>query len=253
MAYTTNKFCWHGVISSDTTKAEAFYSEVIGWNVMRMPMGDSEATMFASNGVPLAHLMAPPMAEVPSHWNNYLRVVDVDASSAACAEAGGTVVVPPTDIPVGRFSVVTSPSGAMVSLFHEADEATSTNGPTTGHGAIHWVELHSKDLDADLAWLKTSLGIGHQTMPMPTGPYHILVDGETRVGGAMTSMNDKAPSMWLAWVAVDDVDACVKRVTNNGGQTFSPTMDVEGVGRMAVVADNTGGVFGVITPAPQQG
>jgi predicted enzyme related to lactoylglutathione lyase len=55
----------------------------------------------------------------------------------------------------------------------------------------------------------------------------------------------------LAWVAVDDVDACLLRIDGHGGKGLSPAMGMKGVGRMAVVQDNTGGVFGVITPEKQ--
>ena len=151
MAYNNLEFCWHGVISTDTEKAKSFYAAALPWTVQTVPMGDSDATMFAANNIPRAHLMAPPMEGVPSHWDNYLRVEDVDASTAAAVANGGKLIVPGTDIPPGRFSVVASPSGAMISLFHEADP-TSANAPA-GPGSVHWVELHSTNLEADLAWL----------------------------------------------------------------------------------------------------
>ena len=63
------------------------------------------------------------MDGVPSHWNNYLRVENVDESARSAEAAGGKVLVPGTDIPPGRFCVVASPSGATFSLFREADES----------------------------------------------------------------------------------------------------------------------------------
>lgn len=41
----------------------------------------------------------------------------------------------------------------------------------------------------------------------------------------------------------------IKRVKTHGGAILSDVMSVETVGRMAVVQDNTGGLFGVITPS----
>jgi len=251
MASNNNEFCWHGVISTDTDKAKAFYTDVLGWTAVETPMGDNVATMFAAaDGVPRAHLMAPPMEGVPSHWDNYLKVDDVDARTAAAAANGGNVVVPGTDIPVGRFSVVTSPSGAAICFFHEADEATANNAGG-GEGSIHWVELHSKDLDADLAWLESTLGLTHSEMPMPEGKYYILASGDSQIGGAMTSMNEQAPSMWLTWVSVSDVDAVADRAKAGGGQLLADMWEVPGIARMAILMDNTGGVFGAITPTPR--
>ena len=168
---------------------------------------------------------------------------------AIMVAAGGSQMVPGTDIPPGRFSVVTSPSGAALSLFHESDEATSEN-PPGGLGSIHWTELHSKDIDADLEWLKATFGFEIGEMPMPNGAtYYLLnVDGQP-IGGAVAAMFEQVPSMWLSWVEVDEVDGTLSRIDRLGGKAHSPAMDIEGVGRMAVVADSTGGVFGVITPS----
>lgn len=41
-------------------------------------------------------------AEVPTHWTVYFATEDTDATAAKCVELGGTVQVPPTDIPPGR-------------------------------------------------------------------------------------------------------------------------------------------------------
>ena len=250
MPYQNHKFCWFGIISTDIDKAKAFYSEALGWKVMTAPMGDSEATMFVASGVPIAHLSEPPMPGVPSHWDNYLRVEDVDASSAAAKANGGQILVPPTDIPPGRFSVVTSPSGAAISLFHEADPSAENAQP--GEGGIHWTELHSTDVAADLEWLRSTLGLESADMPMPDGDYYILSGDSGQLGGAMSQRAPGAPAYWLSWVDVADVDATIERVKRYGGKAITPTFDVENVGRMAVVSDPTGGAFGVITP-PSRG
>ena len=213
-------------------------------------MGDEVATMLAAaDGIPRAHVMLPPMEGVPPHISSYLRVADVDAGLAAAIESGGSMVVPPADIPPGRFAGVASPSGAVFLLFHEADEASAEN-PGASNGAIHWVELHSTDLATDVAWMESSFGIGHQKMQMPdAGDYFIFVDGETQVGGAMAAMSPEMPSAWMVWFQVDDVDACADRIKGKGGQILSDVMDMEGIGRMYVAMDSTGAAFGIITPA----
>ncbi len=246
MAFETNRFCWHGCVSTDTEVAKTFYASVMGWEVDTVPMGDNDATFFKASDSSLAHLMAPPMEGVPSHWNNYLRVDDVDATLAKAVANGGKEVTPPTDIMPGRFSVVASPSGAMFTLFHEAS-ADSEHHPG-GPGGVHWVELHSTNLDADLAWLTSTFGFEMEPMEMPTGPYMILKsNGEPR-GGAMNAMMEGAPSMWLTWIEVTDLDATLERVASGGGNALGPVMEVPNVGRMSVIQDPTGGVVGVIKP-----
>lgn len=56
------------------------------------------------------------------------------------------------------------------------------------------------------------------------------------------------PEHGFAYVAVDDVDARLKRVEAAGGWTMRPPFDVPGVGRIAIVRDSLGAVSGWITP-----
>lgn len=249
MAYDTNRFCWHGLQSTDPDQAAAFYAKVLPWTTMSAPMGDDEATMFVAAEVPVAHYMKVPMEGVPSHWNNYLRVDDVDASTKKAVESGGSQIVPPTDIPVGRFSVVTTPSGGAVSLFHEADEATAEHHPG-GMGGFSWTELHSADIDKDLPWLKAVFGFDVGEMPMPQGgTYYLLkIDDEMRAG-ACQKMMEEAPAMWLTWVNVPSCDDSLAAATEHGGKVLMPGMDMEGVGRMGILQDPTGGVIGVLQPS----
>lgn len=245
MAYETNRFCWHGLITAEPDKAAAFYTNVLGWKVLTMEMAGEPASMFMANDGPIGHFRKPEAEGIPTHWMNYLRVDNVDESTKAAVTNGGKVLSAPMEIPPGRFSVVATPSGAALTFFHEADEAASTHHPG-GIGGVEWTELHSTDLDKDLAWLTSTLGFELGEMPMPSGTYYLLKTGDKMRGGAMTAMAPGAPSMWLTWFAVASADDAVERVKTQGGNVLSEPMDMPGVGRMAVVTDPSGGVFGVM-------
>ena len=145
------------------------------------------------------------------------------------------------------FAVVTSPSGAVLMLFHEADEATSEHHPG-GIGGVHWTELHSTDLDADMPWLKACFAFEVSEMPMPDGTYYVLNHKGETCGGAMVSAIHDAPSLWLSWIEVEDVDATAERAKQHGGQVFGDIFEMPDVGRMVVIADPTGAAIGIITP-----
>lgn len=251
MAYTNHHFCWFEITSTDKAAAVAFYPETLGWTTQDVDMGPGGIyTMALGSDVSRAGF-ADAQGGAPTHWNSYLRVEDVDATTAAAKANGGRVMLEPLDMGgVGRMSIVSSPSGAMFSLFKEAVPDENADAPNS-LGGIHWTELHSQDVEADKAWLAATFGYEIGTMPMPDGgTYYLLkTDSESAAGGLMPAMNPEAPSMWLNWVWVDDVDETLVRVTNNGGQVHAPAMDIPNIGRMAVVADPTGGVFGVITPS----
>lgn len=113
-------FTWCELNTRDVAGAKAFYAAVFGWDAETsgedgpMPYtefklgGDSIAGMMEmGDGVP---------AEVPPHWLVYIEVGDTDATLAKATSLGGTVVVPATDFPGGRFAIVTDPQGANLGI-----------------------------------------------------------------------------------------------------------------------------------------
>jgi uncharacterized protein len=109
---------WPELATRDTGKAEAFYTKLLGWGVKKssMPMpytewqlgGQSIGGMMEMNG---------QWGQAPPHWMVYIMVADCDAAAERAVQLGGTLCVPPTDIPkVGRFSVLGDPQGAYFSI-----------------------------------------------------------------------------------------------------------------------------------------
>ena len=121
------------------------------------------------------------------------------------------------------------------------------------HGTFRWNELRATDLESCEAFCKTVVGWETEVMTMPDGaPYKFLkAPGVDRPAGGMMNITPEMgsiPSHWAAYVAVDDVDAAVAKVEDAGGKVLQQPFDGEGVGRIAIVADPTGGALGLITP-----
>ena len=51
-------------------------------------------------------------AQANPEWGVTFSTDDADATAAKAAELGGTVVVPPTDAPYSRLTVIRDPQGA---------------------------------------------------------------------------------------------------------------------------------------------
>ena len=57
------------------------------------------------------------MPELADHWLPYVHVEDADATAERAKKLGGTITVPPTDIPnVGRFAVITDTQGGTIGI-----------------------------------------------------------------------------------------------------------------------------------------
>ena len=111
--------CWFELMTRDAEKAKEFYGNLAGWDFATMPMGEMEYTMVKHAGKDAAGMMAMEGAHfegIPAHWLVYYAVEDCDAFAAKVAASGGRVNVPPTEIPVGKFSVLSDPQGAVFAV-----------------------------------------------------------------------------------------------------------------------------------------
>ena len=54
--------------------------------------------------------------EVPSFWTVYFAVADADATLEKATKLGGSVTIPATDIPPGRFAHLKDPQGAAFAV-----------------------------------------------------------------------------------------------------------------------------------------
>ncbi len=115
----TSSFCWNELMTPDPEAAKRFYTQLLGWTSREMDMGDAGAyTIFTAGDKDVAGVMKTPDANVGPHWLSYIAVEDVDSSTKKAEQLGAKPCVPPTDIPeVGRFSVITDPTGATIALF----------------------------------------------------------------------------------------------------------------------------------------
>jgi predicted enzyme related to lactoylglutathione lyase len=119
---TPGTFCWNELMTSDAEASKKFLTTLFGWTTETMELGpDTTYTMFKKGEQYVAGMM-PMVGEqwkgVPPHWMGYVAVEDVDAMAKRVTDLGGTVCVPPTDVPnVGRFAVINDPSGATFSLW----------------------------------------------------------------------------------------------------------------------------------------
>ncbi|MGH2752847.1 MAG: VOC family protein [Actinomycetota bacterium] len=107
---------WNELVTPSVASAQKFYGDMFGWTSMEVP-GDTERVAFLLGDVLIgaAHTPAPGEDQNP-RWTVSFRVADADKSVERVQELGGTVLRPPRDIAVARFSVVADPFGAMFTI-----------------------------------------------------------------------------------------------------------------------------------------
>ena len=242
-------FCWYEVNVPDPAKAAAFYGAMFGWTTQEVPIGDFLYHVWMKDNVGFGGIMdtsGPEWQGVPPHWMPYIAVENVDATCERIKELGGSVCVPPTDIPVGRFSVVGDPTGAYFTVF-------AINEPEPIANEIVWNELVTTDVDAAVTFYTALFGWTTETMAMGDGhDYTMFNNGEVPVGGAM-KMDGPAfegvPPHWASYVGVEDVEASAAKVSEHGGTIVIPPTDIpNNMGRICIFADPLGAHLAMYQP-----
>src|SRR6266545_3827897 len=106
---------WTELITRDVDGAKAFYPDVFGWTARDLPGTEPPYTLWQIGDVPVAGMILMNdrwPAELPAHWMVHFGVDDCDAAAKLAGELGGSVSVPPTDTPAGRFAVLADPQHA---------------------------------------------------------------------------------------------------------------------------------------------
>ena len=84
-----------------------------------------------------------------------------------------------------------------------------------------------------------------EDVPMPDGTYTMIVVGDGTGGGMMQHPVPGAPSMWLAYVLVDDIQAATKKAKSLGANIMKDVTPVAEMGWLSILTDPTGAVIGL--------
>lgn len=244
------RFVWHDFMTTDAAAAQRYYVALFGWQIHEMPMGEFTYRMIMAGPGPIGGIVEEKGIPA-SHWMPYVAVDDVDAAAARCTSLGGSVCVPPTDIPqTGRFAVVGDPQGAYFTLYKGLPESSGADPNLAVPGRVCWNELLTTDdaaarrfYEAMFGWTTTSADMG------PMGSYHTFNLGEAKVGGLMKHPMPGAPSCWQAYFYVEDLKASTDRAKALGGTPLIENQPIEGIGAFSLFADPTGGAFALFAMA----
>jgi predicted enzyme related to lactoylglutathione lyase len=197
--------------------------------------------MFSLGGknVAAAHAMPPVMqaAGVPSMWNLYIAVDDVDAIVARAVELGGQVAMPAMDVMgKARMAAIMDPTGAPVFVWHNTGpDPDAVYGEP---GTLSWNDLSTRDPEKAADFFTKLLGWKIAAMETDGEPYWTIeVDGEGQ-GGIMPMppmVPAEVPSYWSDYFAVTDIDASFALALELGGKPLVAPVKVGEMLSFAVI------------------
>jgi len=119
------------------------------------------------------------------------------------------------------------------------------------HGAFYWNELMTRDPEKAKSFYADTLGWTFDGMPLGDDTYWIAKAGDKPVGGIFPMAGpqfERVTEHWMSYIAVDDIDARIKKAIAAGATIGRPSFEVPGVGRIAILKEPGGAVIGWITP-----
>jgi len=120
------------------------------------------------------------------------------------------------------------------------------------HGHFHWNERLARDVEQAKTFYNKTIGWTYQPHPMADGAtYWLAIQDGQPVAGLFPTDRPEFAGMsdgWMSYLAVDDVDARVKKAVAAGAKLMRPIFDAPDVGRIAILTEPGGAGVGWITP-----
>lgn len=116
------------------------------------------------------------------------------------------------------------------------------------NNAPDWVDLNTPDVEGAVDFYSRLLNWDIEKTPTPMGDYYIARQHGHQVAGLMGQSDETAGTspMWTMYINVESADETAGKVEPAGGRLLSGPFDIPD-GRVAVVSDPSGALFGIIS------
>jgi predicted enzyme related to lactoylglutathione lyase len=244
--------CWIDLAVDDISRASAFYTGMFGWYVQPGPPEAGGYAMCLKDDRAVAGIgpkQGPP--GTPAAWTTYLASDDLDETVSKIKAAGGLTLMEPMDVmDVGRMAVAADPGGAVFGIWQA--QAHTGVGLANEPGSLCWNENISRAFDQNQAFYQAVFGYEYGDLSGDGYRYATLKVNGTEVGGigeSDPSTPADVPAHWSTYFGAADTDAAARAASAAGGRVIQPPRDSP-YGRIAVVADDQGATFSLISPPP---
>ena len=125
-------------------------------------------------------------------------------------------------------------------------------------GVFSWVDLGTTNSEGAKSFYGDLFGWSFLDVPTSSGVIYSMAQLEGYMVAGLGPMDPESqaqgvPPHWTSYVKHNDVDAVAARAADAGGVVMMPPFDVDESGRMTIIQDPTGAMFGVWQPGTHIG
>jgi predicted enzyme related to lactoylglutathione lyase len=237
------------LVTPDLAAAKKFYAGLFGWTFQDYVQRDAMFSQAMINGQVVGGIYQRPLpAGRRPGWIGFIATSDLAKAESLATQNGAKVLLSARPFAnLGQEAVLADPQGAVFGVL----DSSSGDPPDAmaGPGEWIWSSLITTDPAADAAFYKVVFGYEVYDLPDVQDKQHLILASDRF---ARASVNPMPPSWtgakprWLNFIHVDDASAMCAEVTTLGGKVVqAPHMDRHG-GKIAVVADPAGALFGLM-------
>ena len=231
---------WVDLLTEDADTAIDFYRQLVGWKIEPY-----SATSFvvSNDGTPIAGISEIKGKDAEGEeaiWLAGIAVPDLAGSVATASKLGATI-----HRDVGRvegfasFAVLEDPQGAAFMLL-SPERSFEEPGAV---GSWVWTELWTHDTKAAAEFYGEVVGYERAEIERSDDSYPLFqTEGEHRAG-LVEIENKQVDPIWAPYLGVADLAATVAQTKELGGRVLLAPDPKLGEGRVALLADPTGGAF----------
>jgi predicted enzyme related to lactoylglutathione lyase len=245
------KFVWVDLVTPDVDRAEAFYGKLFGWTFRKIGNGDSAYTLAFLGEEPMGgvvQLIAKPGERKQARWIGFISVPNVSEAQRLVLSQGGKVLVSARSLPRrGDLAVFADREGTIFGVM--SSSTGDVEDFLTEMGDWIWAQFLSREGGKAASFYAA---IGQSTVleaPKPNGSkrWFLVSQGYARASILEISPNrlDARPG-WLGYVRVPDVSSTVALAEKLGGRVLVSPRPGLFDDKVALIADPSGAVFGVL-------
>ncbi len=237
------------LVTPDLAAAKQFYGGLFGWSFQDAGGGVNRFTQASIDGRVVAGIVQRP---VPSGrrpaWLTFMAADDVGKATALATQSGAKLLFEPHRLAnLGQEAILADPQGAVFAVL-----ASGSGDPPdllAEPGEWIWSSLITTDPDADASFYKSLFGYDVFDLPGAQDARHLILASESYARASVNPIPPSRPNAhprWVSYVRVDDATATAARVAAMGGRVvLPPQLDRHG-GKIALVADPQGALFGLL-------
>lgn len=232
---------------ADRHATAQFYGDLFGWHARHDDPHDH--TRFAAPPGPGgAYVVVDGQQARAGEVLLYAATDDIDATLGRIEAAGGSTLVPRTEVPgIIWYAFFNDPSGNRLGLVEVPPHEPPTPPPAMAHPIVH-LAIPANDPHTAATFFHTAFGweIRHDTALDTVG--FAPIDGIDGSFPQIDGTQNNAGQI-VIYAATDDVDALLNNAVALGAQITQPATTLPAIGQHGRFTDPAGNVIGVLNPS----